>query len=147
MDGVAHSASDQITVMTEALNHRSCNVFLGSDSIKYILALKPFDPEVSINDISAVLYTMESMMDFKPVENFEISIDPRMPGMGNHSSPNNEDLSYNSNSEQYEGKLSLTMTGYWKISLKLLNDSGMLIKGEDIAGNVTSSSIYFELEF
>ena len=35
---------------------------------------------------------MESMMSFPVVEDYKILLDPRMPSMGNHTSPNNEDL-------------------------------------------------------
>jgi len=47
----------------------------------------------------------------------------------------------------YFGKLSLTMTGYWKINLQLENESGTILKGEPISETVESSSIYFEVEF
>src|SRR5699024_11274890 len=67
----------------------------------------PEKPEVKINDMEAILYKMEDMMTFSIVENFTIPIDPRMPSMGNHSSPNNEDLTYRHTSETYKGKLSL----------------------------------------
>ena len=43
------------------------------------------------------------------VENYSIALDPRMPGMANHSSPNNEDLTYDGNAHMYTGKLSLTV--------------------------------------
>lgn len=69
-----------------------------------------------INDFTAALYKMENMMTFTPVADYMISVDPRMPGMGNHSSPNNEDLTYNSATQMYDGKLSLTMTGYWRVT-------------------------------
>ena len=67
--------------------------------------------------------------------------------MGNHSSPNNEDLTYDTATKSYKGKLSLTMTGYWKLNLKLLNSTGEVLKGEDITEENEASSLYFELEF
>ncbi|HBC03099.1 MAG TPA: hypothetical protein DC015_02610 [Aequorivita sp.] len=100
-----------------------------------------------MNDLQAVLYKMESMMSFPIVENNRITVDPRMPGMGNHSSPNNEDLTYTTATKMYDGKLSLTMTGYWKINLKLMNSSGETLKGEDVTVANPESSLYFELEF
>ena len=39
------------------------------------------------------------------------------------------------------------MTGYWKINLQLAKPDGTVVKGEEISGAVTDSSIYFELEF
>jgi hypothetical protein len=74
-------------------------------------------------------------------------LDPRMPGMGNHSSPNNTDLSYNSSDTMYHGDLSLTMTGYWVLNLKLVDDNNTVLKGEDVTEENTQSSLYLELEF
>ncbi len=76
-----------------------------------------------------------------------ISVDPRMPGMGNHSSPNNEDLVYNAGTQMYDGKLSLTMTGYWKVNLMLYNENGDVLKGETVTDTNPESSLYFDFEF
>jgi len=86
-------------------------------------------------------------MSFPKVEDYTITLDPRMPGMGNHSSPNNTDLSYNISDNLYHGDLSLTMTGYWVLNLKLLNDANTIIKGEDVTEENPKSSLYLELEF
>ena len=120
---------------------------MGADDARYVLAMMPLTPEVAINDLSAVLFKMESMMSFPIVEDYTITIDPRMPGMGNHSSPNNEDLIYDATTGNYAGKLSLTMTGYWKINLQLLNANDEILKGESVTEDNQSSSLYFELEF
>ena len=90
---------------------------------------------------------MESMMSFPMVEDFSFALDPRMPGMGNHSSPNNTDLTYNVADTMYHGNLSLTMTGYWVLNLKLLNASDDILKGEDVTEDNEKSSLYLELEF
>lgn len=120
----------------------------GTDGVRYILALiEPQKPEVKINDMVVGLYKMESMMSFPVIENFKINLDPRMPSMGNHSSPNNEDLIYNSTSKMYKGKLSLTMTGYWKLNLILRNQNNEILKGEAVTDEVEGSSLFLELEF
>ncbi|UWX55354.1 hypothetical protein NYZ99_01880 [Maribacter litopenaei] len=67
--------------------------------------------------------------------------------MGNHSSPNNENLTFDSSTGKYKGKLSLTMTGYWKINLQLFNKQGDVLKGEPVTDENEASSLYFELEF
>jgi len=114
----------------------------------YVLAMvEPTDSEVAVNDIQAMLFKMESMMNFSLVEDYSITLDPRMPSMGNHSSPNNEDLTYDAANNSYKGKLALTMTGYCKLNLKLLNSTGDVLKGEDITDENEASSLYFELEF
>lgn len=122
--------------------------FVGSDEQNYVLAyVAPKKPEVATNDMLAVLYKMDDMNHFSTVENYTITLDPRMPGMGNHGSPNNKDLEYNVETGFYEGKLSMTMTGYWRLNLQLLNTEGQVLKGEEITEEHPNSSLYFELEF
>jgi hypothetical protein len=121
--------------------------FQGSDNNRYVLALvNPTKPAVAVNDIAAVLYRMESMTSFVVVNDYTIKIDPRMTGMGNHTSPNNVDLTQGTDG-MYYGKLSLTMTGYWKINLQLADATQTVVKGEAVTDTNEGSSIYFELEF
>jgi hypothetical protein len=146
ISGVSYSAIGDIDVMMS--ERQVVSVFTGADEVKYVLALiAPADPEVKINDMSAGLYKMESMMSFPVVKNYSVELDPRMPSMGNHGSPNNEDLVYNALEENYQGKLSLTMTGYWKLNLRLLNENQELVKGELVTEENDSSSLYLEIEF
>ncbi len=147
VDGTEYAATGVVEVNPPSDEMRKISVFTGSDDTKYVLAMMPFEPEVSINDFSAMLFTMQDMMTFPVVENYTVGIDPRMPGMDNHSSPNNEDLVYDSTSKMYKGKLSLTMTGYWKINLKLMDESDLVLKGEDVTEQNEASSLYFEIEF
>ena len=122
--------------------------FKGSDNQSYIIALiQPTTPKVAINEIQALVFKMQDMMTFPVVDNFTIKIDPRMPSMGNHGTPNNVPLTQTAKSSFYQGKLSLTMTGYWKINLQLLNESDTVLKGESITDEIESSSIFFEIEF
>ncbi|MEM0519197.1 hypothetical protein [Aequorivita flava] len=148
LKGEAKQEVLRVTVAQPADGLKKTSVFTGSDDVRYILAyVNPKEPKVAVNDMQAVLYKMENMMSFPVVENYTITVDPRMPGMGNHGSPNNEDLVYMPSSKLYNGKLSLTMTGYWKINLKLLNANGEVLKGEDVTAANPESSLYFELEF
>ncbi len=145
IDGTNYSVTE--TIQVTAAPKRTVESFMASDNKRYVLALaEPSNPRVGINNMHAVLYEMESMTAFTPVDGYTIKIDPRMPGMGNHSSPNNVDLTQDEDN-LYTGKLSLTMTGYWKINLQLEDSSGNVLKGEPITDEVESSSIYFELEF
>ncbi len=119
-----------------------------SDGSKYVLALiEPTSPKVALNDITMGVFKMENMMSFPIVNNYTVKIDPRMPSMGNHGSPNNVNLTQSATDLFYHGKLSLTMTGYWKINLQLLNSANEVLKGEEITETTTASSIYFEVEF
>jgi hypothetical protein len=146
VNGVDYTVTETINV-TQYENQNVAS-FMASDASKYILALiEPKDPSIAINEMKVGLFKMENMMTFSVVENFTIALDPRMPGMGNHSSPNNSDLTFDSVDNFYYGDLSLTMTGYWKLNLKLMNTSEAVLKGEDVTEENEASSLYLELEF
>lgn len=147
VNGQTFNATERIEVNAPSDDKQTISSFMGSDASRYVVAMMPFDAEVKVNDFSAMVFKMENMMSFPTVEEYTIAIDPRMPGMGNHSSPNNEDMVYDSSTKIYNGKLSLTMTGYWKINLKLMNSTGEVLKGEDITEENESSSLFFEIEF
>ncbi|WEK35971.1 MAG: hypothetical protein P0Y53_00535 [Candidatus Pseudobacter hemicellulosilyticus] len=145
VNGTSYSAFSRIPVT--AAPRATVQSFQGSDDKRYVLALvEPVSPKVGLNDMTAALYRMSSMTQFDRVDNYSIEIDPRMPGMGNHGSPNNVHLVQGTD-KLYHGKLSLTMTGYWKINLRLLDAGSTPIKGEAIEGETTASSLYFETEF
>lgn len=142
------SESYRIDVVQPADGLKKTQVFMGSDDKRYILAyVNPKKPQVAVNDLRAVLYEMEDMMNYPVVKDYKITVDPRMPGMNNHSSPNNQDMIYNSALKTYDGKLSLTMTGYWVINLRLVNQSGETLKGEEVTEANPMSTLYFEIEF
>jgi hypothetical protein len=146
INGTAYTMTSVIDVPASA--KQRVTTFTGSDNVKYIVAYAdPHHPKVGINDMVAGVWKMQDMMTFPVVDNFKLKIDPRMPSMGNHSSPNNVDLNQIAAGDLYNGKLSLTMTGLWKINLQLLNASGTVLKGETISDVVPASSIYFEIEF
>lgn len=147
VDGQTYNATQRIEVKAPADDKKRVSVFMGTDDMRYVLTMMPLEPEVAVNDFSAMLFKMENMMSFPIVEDYKVKIDPRMPGMGNHSSPNNEDLAYNPDNKSYDGKLSLTMTGYWKINLMLENENGEVLKGEEVTEDNESSSLFFEIEF
>ncbi|RKS98886.1 hypothetical protein [Flavobacterium sp. 123] len=146
INGTNYTATSVIDVPASA--KQRVTTFTGSDDVKYILAyVEPHHPKVALNDITVAVYKMESMMSFPIVDNYKVKIDPRMPSMGNHGSPNNVDLTQSVVDQLYHGKLSLTMTGLWKINLQLLNASDVVLKGETVTDAVPASSIYFEIEF
>lgn len=144
--GANFTATTDIDV--PASEKRTVNSFTGTDGTRYIVAyISPKNPKVALNDIKVGVYRMQDMMHFPAVDGYTIKIDPRMPSMGNHGSPNNTDLIQSSIGKLYEGKLSLTMTGYWKINMQLLNASGEILKGEAVTAENEASSLFFEIEF
>ena len=146
IDGNTYSANGQLNVT--ASNKRTVNTFTGADGNSYIVALvQPNDPKVALNDMTVGVYKMQDMMSFPAVDLFTIKIDPRMPSMGNHGSPNNTDLTQTTSGGLYHGKLSFTMSGLWKINMQLVDASGTVVKGEPITTENPSSSLFFELEF
>ncbi|MCR8669455.1 hypothetical protein NO995_17350 [Aestuariibaculum sp. M13] len=146
IDDVEYTVTDTITVLQNELQNVSS--FMGSDGKRYVVALiEPSNPIIGINNLVVGLYTMETMMSFPVVEDYTLTLDPRMPGMGNHSSPNNTDLSFNSIDNMYHANLSLTMTGYWILNLKLIDSENTVLKGEDVTEENIQSSLYLELEF
>jgi hypothetical protein len=68
-----------------------------------------------------------------------------MPDMENHSSPNNQALAWNVDKGLYEGRLNLTMTGWWRLNLKVFDEKGDLIGGADVEGQ-GSSTIYWDVD-
>jgi hypothetical protein len=146
INNVSYTATDKISV--PASTKRTVSSFMGSDGNNYVIAyIAPFSPKVALNDMAVGIYKMKDMMTFEAVNNFKIKIDPRMPSMGNHGSPNNTDLLQSETNGFYKGKLSLTMTGYWKINLQVLNADNEVLKGEPVTADNPSSSLYFEIEF
>lgn len=146
IDGVDYTTTTVIDVPASV--KRTVNSFMGSDNVKYIVAYaEPNHPKVAVNDMVVGVWKMQDMMTFPLVDGYTLKIDPRMPSMGNHSSPNNVHATQTTAGDLYNGKLSLTMTGYWKINLQLAKPDGTIVKGEEITETVTASSIFFEIEF
>ncbi|WP_066223468.1 hypothetical protein [Formosa haliotis] len=146
INDISYNLSSPITVTQSEL--KNVTTFTGADETKYILAyIAPQDPIIGSNDLNLGLYKMESMMSFPIVKDYSITLDPRMPSMGNHSSPNNEDLTYTSDNMMYQGKLNLTMSGYWVLNLQLYDTFGNLLKGETITDDHEESSLNLEIEF
>lgn len=146
INGTSYTATTTIDI--PASTERRVNTFTGSDGEKYIVAYaEPHHPKVAVNDLVVGIFKMQDMMHFPVVDGYTLKIDPRMPSMGNHGSPNNVDATQQTTGELYNGKMSLTMTGYWKINLQLVKPDGTVVKGESLTDSVTESSLYFDFEF
>ena len=115
---------------------------------RYVVTLvEPFHPKVGSNDVTAYIHERKDANTYIPVENFTLKLDPRMPSMENHSSPNNVDLAWNAAEKIYRGKVNFSMTGYWKLNLILQNEQGETLYGNPVGDSVEASSLYFEVEF
>ncbi|KIA89443.1 hypothetical protein OA86_06810 [Kaistella jeonii] len=144
--GTSYTATTLVNVPVES--KKTVNSFMGSDNVKYIVVyIEPKSPKVAINDMVVGVWKMQDMMTFPVVDGYTVKVDPRMPGMGNHSSPNNVNATQPVAGKLYNGKLSLTMTGYWKINLQLAKADGIVLGGQEITDTNLASTIFFEIDF
>jgi hypothetical protein len=114
--------------------------FIAGEKTYYVLFVSTRLKEGN-NSLQAYIY-LENM---KPVTGYRIEIDPRMPDMGNHSSPNNRDLEWNAAKSVYEGAINLTMTGWWRLNLKVYDENGELAGGSAVEGQ-SSSTLYWDID-
>lgn len=105
---------------------------IGSDTY-YLSLVNPGNWKTGSNTIQAYVSKKGSEATKAyplATEKFTIDIDPRMPDMGNHTSPNNTPLTLQSDGS-YQGTINLTMTGLWRIHLTVKNAQGEVIAGGD----------------
>lgn len=148
VDGQNISIEDKVNVITtESQYNKVYTSGMGTDDENYMLALiEPENPIIGTNDIVVALFKKGDNHDFPIVNNYKIKVDPRMPGMGNHSAPGNVDMTQR-NDGFYHGKVGFSMSGYWKINLILEDGSGTVIKGEPVTETNPESSLNFKIEF
>lgn len=146
--GRDYEMKDKIEVRSsETEYHKVYTSGMWEGGRNYLLALiEPTNPEIGTNDIVIGLYTSEEDGSFPIVDDFTIKADPRMPGMGNHGAPGNEDLKQRPDG-LYQGKVGFSMSGYWKINLILEDETGKVVKGEPVTEENEESSLNFKLEF
>ena len=106
------------------------------DNKKVFVALvEPRNPEVGLNDFNLAVYGKNGHTNFPPMSDLNIEIEPEMPTHG-HGSPNNVNptsVGYG----LYHGTVNFTMTGYWKVNLKVKNN----------ANEVMFDQGYFDITF
>jgi hypothetical protein len=109
------------------------SVFNVDDSAKvFISFIQPSKGKVGLNDIEFSIHHKANMMSFPATEDYSLEIEPTMPSMG-HGSPNNVNPIHLGNGH-YKGKVNFTMTGLWRIQLKVS-------KG----GKLLSDQIFFDI--
>ncbi len=123
-----------VAAKTEA---RLFNFLSAADSTTtYFVALKePSSPKIGLNDFEIMVYKRESMMSFPAATNLKVEIEPEMPSMG-HGSPNNVNPVHVADG-LYRGKVNFTMSGYWKVNIKIMDENDAVIK----------SNGYFDITF
>jgi hypothetical protein len=102
---------------------------------KYPISLvMPASWKVGLNTFEFTIHKMASMMSFPSVTDMTVEITPEMPSMG-HGSPNNVNPVHVGNGH-YSGTVNFTMTGDWRIHLKLTQN-----------GRVVTEKAYFDILF
>jgi len=116
--------------------------FKAGDATYYLSLVNPLDFKTGSNTITAYV-SKKSEKATVPYqiasETFTIDIDPRMPDMGNHTSPDNTSL-VKQEDGSYKGNINLTMTGLWRIHLTVKD-----AQGDVVAGGEELSSLYWDV--
>ncbi|WP_452218850.1 hypothetical protein [Lacinutrix undariae] len=145
------SVNTPITIEEQTNMNLNMTAFTGNNDEQYFIALvAPQSPSVAQNDLVAGIYTYNqptnsagvfpdpSQFSYSIVENHTLLLDPRMPepSMGNHSSPNNQDLTQGTD-RLYHGVVNYTMTGNWTLNLIFQDENGQTIKGTEVSTEIT----------
>lgn len=146
-----YTVNQNISVLEQTNKNLNMASFIGNDDEMYFIALiAPQKPNVSENNLVAGVYKYiqptnpagdfpdPSQFLFSKVKNHKLLLDPRMPepSMGNHSSPNNQDL-IQLNDGLYHGVVNYTMTGNWTLNFIFLNENDQVIKGTEVPTDFT----------
>ena len=107
--------------------------FKQGDDTYYISIVNPTDLKTGANTLKAYV-SRTSTPATTPYaiasESFRVVIDPRMPDMGNHTSPDNTPLTRQADGS-YQGTVNLTMTGLWRIHFTVRDLQGNIVAGGD----------------
>lgn len=138
---VTHESS-RLEVNAIAVGQAWLKSFKVGDDTFYLSLVNPTDWQTGGNTIRAYV-SKKSVPATAPYalasETFTIETDPRMPDMGNHTSPDNTPLTKQADGS-YQGNINLTMTGLWRIHL-IVKD----VEGNIVAGEEELSSLYWDV--
>ena len=116
--------------------------FKVGDDTFFLSLVNPTDWKTGTNEIRAYVSKKSNPITTpyaQAAETFTVDIDPRMPDMGNHTSPNNTPL-VKQEDGSYLGTINLTMTGLWRIYLKVKDADGNIV-----AGGEDQSTLYWDI--
>ena len=107
--------------------------FKWNDQTYFLSLVNPTDWQTGKNTITAYVSQKSDPITTPYAlaqEQFTIEIDPRMPDMDNHTSPDNVSLTKQADGS-YQGTVNLTMTGRWRIHLTVKDAQGNVVAGGD----------------
>lgn len=141
------AVNTDILVVEQPNKNLNMTAFTGNDGGEYVIALiAPQKPGVAENELVAGIYKYNepeapagtfpdpAQFSYTEAKGYTLRLDPRMPepSMGNHSSPNNKDLTQQQDGLYY-GVVNYTMTGNWTLNFILENQNGLIIKGTEVS--------------
>jgi uncharacterized ubiquitin-like protein YukD len=150
-DNQKYEVNKDISVEKQVNKNLNMTSFTGKDNEQYVIALvSPQKPTVAENPLTAGIYKYNkpsntagtfpdpTQFSYSEVSGYTLKLDPRMPepSMGNHSSPNNKDLTQQ-NDGLYHGVVNYTMTGNWTLNLIMMNQNGLILKGTVVPTDFT----------
>lgn len=162
-----HTVDQLVPVQNQTNKNLNMTSFTGNDGEQYFIALvAPQKPQVAENELVAGIYKYNqptepagafpdpTQFSYSEASNYTLLLDPRMPepSMGNHSSPNNVDLTQKEDGLYY-GVVNYTMTGNWTLNFIMLNQNGEVIKGTEVPTDFTpgiegaKSELYIDILF
>ncbi len=146
-----YKINQAVSVQNQTNKNLNMTVFTGNDGEHYCIALiAPQKPKVAENKLVAGIYKYNqpaesaksfpnpSQFSYSEAAHYTLLLDPRMPepSMGNHSSPNNVNLSQQADGLYY-GVVNYTMTGNWTLNFIMLNKNGEVVKGTEVSSDFT----------
>lgn len=117
--------------------------FKVGDDAYFLSLVNPSDWKTGSNTIKAYISKKSNPITTPyalATETFTVEIDPRMPDMGNHTSPDNTPL-VKQQDGSYQGTINLTMTGLWRIHFTVKDAKGNVVAG----GEEELSSLYWDV--
>lgn len=116
-----------VTVNATATNTKHTATFVGTDGKSYSVSLvQPASPQTGMNDLEVLVNVRQDLLTFPPDASLTVEVTPEMPSMG-HGSPNNVNP-VSSGNGHYKGKVNFTMTGDWRIHLKLIRNGTVIVE-------------------
>lgn len=99
--------------------------FLGADSIKRVVALiAPRKPVVGTNSVEFGMWSMKDSVTFPGDSAISLTFEPSMPSMGHGSEGNTQPVARRKG--HYLGAANFTMTGDWRLSLRVADGAKVL---------------------
>ncbi len=117
--------------VSESTNSSIKSITLSGGTKLTIAVVTPVKPVVGSNDFELAIYQKKDAYQYIPATGYELKQDVEMPSM-DHGSPNNIDP-VEISAGHYKGKVNYTMTGDWRINLRMLT-----------AGKQVSDGLYFD---